>query len=187
MPAWDFASLPALGAIALKERVRRTLVRVVAELMEITDRRAPSIPATKRAVPGVDGIDARFLAHGLRGYVRLVAGMVKANRPWFLARRLYRVLVAALATGAYVIVNEGIWLLADHLDALRLTMATLLSVGAMVVWLVVDHDLWEGRRAPFPRERIHLYNSVTLITFGLGIGVLYAGLFLILLAGAGFV
>jgi small-conductance mechanosensitive channel len=108
--------------------------------------------------------------------------MVKANRPWFLARRLYRVLVAAIGTGAYLVMSQNLWMLSGTVQTSRLIIATILSIGAMVTWIIVDHDLWEKRDGPFEPERARLYNTVTAITFTLGISVLYLGLFLALLA-----
>lgn len=176
------ASLPSLGAFGLRGRVHRAIMRIVAELLE-AETAGPSIPHAERTDPDEQGIDVRFLARWPRGYLRLVAGMVKANRPWFLARRLYRVLVAAIGTGAYIVMSQSLWLLSGTLHTARLIIATILSIGAMVTWVIVDHDLWEKRDGPFEPERALLYNTVTVITFTLGISVLYLGLFLALLAG----
>jgi hypothetical protein len=176
------ASLPSLGSFRLRTRVERTIVGIVAELLR-AERAGPLIPHADRTDPHEQGIDVRFLARRPRGYLRLVAGMVKANRPWFLARRLYRVLVAALGTGAYLVMSQNLWILAGSVQTLRLIIATVLSIGAMVTWIIVDHDLWEKRDGPFEPGRARLYNTVTAITFTLGISVLYLGLFLALLAG----
>lgn len=179
-------SLPALGALGLKIRTRRSLLRVIAELLD-RERSVPSISGTERVDPDEQGVDVRFLARGPRAYLRLFAGMVRANRPWSLARRLYKVLVAALGTGAYVIVNQGIWMLSSYLDAFRLSMATVVSIGVMVAWIIADHDLWEKNDGVLPRGRTRLYNSVTVMTLTIGIAVLYIALFLVLLLGASFV
>jgi hypothetical protein len=176
------ASLPSLGAFGLRKRVHRAIMRIVAELLE-AERAGPSIPHADRTDPDEQGIDVRFLAGWPRGYLRLVAGMVRANRPWFLARRLYRVLVAAIGTGAYLVMSQSLWMLSGHVQTPRLVITTVLSVGAMVTWIIVDHDLWEKRDGPFEPGRARLYNTVTAITFTLGISVLYIGLFLALLAG----
>ena len=176
------ASLPSLGAFGLRARVHRAIMRIVAELLE-AERVGPSIPHADRTDPDEQGIDVRFLASGPRGYLRLVAGMVRANRPWFLARRLYRVLVAAIGTGAYLVMSQSLWMLSGNIQTPRLIIATVLSIGAMVAWVIVDHDLWEKRDGAFEPKRARLYNMVTAITFTLGISVLYVGLFLALLAG----
>jgi hypothetical protein len=176
------ASLPSLGAFGLRARVHRVIMRIVTELLE-AEKAGPSIPHADTTDPHEQGIDLRFLASWPRGYLRLVAGMVKANRPWFLARRLYRVLVAAIGTGAYLVMSQNLWMLAGTVQTLRLIIATVLSIGAMVTWIIVDHDLWEKQDGPFEPGRARLYNAVTTITFTLGISVLYLGLFLALLAG----
>jgi hypothetical protein len=43
------------------------------------------------------------------GHLRLLAGLVRANRPWRLAAKLYGVLAAALAASGYGIVTSDIW------------------------------------------------------------------------------
>jgi hypothetical protein len=43
------------------------------------------------------------------GSARLVAGMVRANRPWRLAARLYNAIAAALAVVAIALVTDDVW------------------------------------------------------------------------------
>jgi hypothetical protein len=92
----------------------------------------------------------RFLGTGPRGPIRLLMGMVNANRPWRLIPQLSGAFAGALAIGAYVVVNQSLWRLSNMLAPLRLMMASIFAVTAMVVWLVIDHHLWErpsGRNA----------------------------------------
>jgi hypothetical protein len=91
--------------------------------------------------------------------------------------------VAAIGTGAYLVMSQNLWMLSGNVQTPRLIFATVLSIGAMVAWITVDHDLWEKRDGTFEPSRAHLYNTVTVITFTLGVSVLYLGLFVVLLGG----
>lgn len=84
----------------------------------------------------------RFVASTIRGRLRLVAGMVRANRPWRLMLGLSSALAAALATSAFGLTQNTIWQLADALDLWRLALAALGSIASPVVWLIADHELW---------------------------------------------
>jgi hypothetical protein len=50
---------------------------------------------------------------GARGHLRLLSGMVLANRPWRLFPSFKGALAAAFATAAYVLVIPTIWMVAD--------------------------------------------------------------------------
>ena len=65
-----------------------------------------------------------------------------------------------------------------------MTLATAFSVGAMVVWIIAAHELWERPSGQVARERAVLYNVVTVLTLMLGVTTLYLALFaIVLLAG----
>ena len=91
-------------------------------------------------------MDLRFVAAVARGNLRLLTGMIRANRPWRLIVRLSRALAAAAAAVALALVTSDLWKLSDALDWIRLLALMVLSVGATVLWLIVSHRLWERPR-----------------------------------------
>jgi hypothetical protein len=185
-------SLPALGAVQTRRRARDAVIRLVdglaGESLEVGERgprrrarvshRIASLAAPVRAVqPPEDDVDLRFVAAVVRGNVRLLAGMVRANRPWRLIVRLSRALASAAAAVVFALVTSDLWVLADALDWLRLLVLTLLSVGASVLWLIVSHRLWETRQGRGSRQQTVLFNVATTLTLLLGVASLYAALF----------
>jgi hypothetical protein len=187
------ASLPALGARQLYRRVREMVVGLVAELTaslgggraDQEPGRPPSQPAApiRRVVPSdAAGIDVRFVLPGIRGQGRLLVGMLRANHPWRLITGLSGSLAAALAAGAFAVVTSDIWQLADSLGPARLAMATVLSIGAMGAWLVIDHELWERPGGRVARDQARLFNAATVLTVALGVGCLYVALLVATLA-----
>ncbi len=97
-------------------------------------------------------VDARFAAPGVLGHLRLWAGMVLANRPWKLFPSFKGALAVAFATAAYALVLPTIWALADAVGWVRLLALMVAAIVAMVVWVVVAHELWER---PGEREVPH--------------------------------
>ncbi len=195
-------SLPALGAVQTRRRARDAVVRLVdglvGESLELGEHgsgrrarvrhRIASLAAPIRAVePAGDDVDLRFVAAVVRGNLRLLAGMVRANRPWRLTVRLSRALAVAAGAVAFAIVTSELWVLANALSWLRLLVLNVLSVGATVLWLIVSHHLWEVRRGPGSREQTVLFNVATTLTLLLGAASLYAGLFVLTFGAAALV
>ena len=125
-----------------------------------------------------------FTARVLTGNLRLLLGMVRANRPWRLAVRLSRALTAAIAAGVFALITRDIWALADHSGWPRLTVIAAGSVVAVVVTLVVGAELWERPRSHRVRKQVLLFNVATTATVVIGVLTLYAVLFVLALAGA---
>ena len=123
------------------------------------------------------------------GRLRLLLGMVLANRPWLLVPGLKSALVAALATGAVATINSTVWLLADSLSWWRLSVATVASIALVVAWIVIDGELWDrpDDDSAQARERSRLYNTSTLVTLTMGVLICYLALYIVNLVWALFV
>jgi uncharacterized membrane protein len=172
-------SLPALGVLRRGRRLHDTLVDAVAALIGDSP---PGRLRTRRALAelGTDvGDDPQqqgifLLARVVTGNIRLLLGMIRANRPARLVGRLSRALVGALAAGSFALVTSDVWRLAHSLDTIRLGALTLITVTLAVVTLIAAHDLWERASSPQVREQVMLFNVATTATLGLGIVTLYA-------------
>ena len=159
---------PEPGAMRARRHPERLLRRLV-NLSELTDERGP------------DGL--AMLARG--GRLRLLGGMVRANRPWRLTVRLYRALIAALAAVALALLTSDVWRIATSLSVVRLGVLTLLSVSLTVVSLIAAHDLWERRGGEPARNEVRLFNAATTLTVVIGVVCLYLLLVAVTLTGAG--
>ena len=185
------------GAVAVRRRSRDLVLRLVDQLLGEPDG-APADPgraagrshrlARRLRELGSDADPAdgsvRFTARVLSGNLRLLVGMVRANRPWQLAARLSRALAAAIAAGVFALVTSDIWRLADALGGLRLTLIAAGSVTAIAATLIVGAGLWERTRDRRTREQVVLFNLATTATVLIGVATLYAALYLLALLGA---
>jgi hypothetical protein len=180
-------SLPALGTLRLYPRVREAVVGLIAHLFADHPAAAGPAPAARlggarplgRAQSG-DHPGTLFVVPGARGHLRLLAGMVRANRPWRLFRGLSKALAGVFAAAAFALTSSDVWRLAPPLGPARQAVLTLGAVAALVTWLIVDHELWERPASRYGRDRAVLYNAATVVTLTLGVLVLYAVLLAVL-------
>jgi hypothetical protein len=196
-------SLPALGTVNVLQRAADAIVRLTAVLLgdaqgESTD--AHDIASRRRRLalhhrlrelrthgqPEDQGVGV--VAGAVSGNLRLLLGMLRANRPWRLATQLSKALIAALAVAVIALVTTDIWLLADRLGPVRLSLLTMGSVIAVILTLIVGAGLWESAPSPSTppaaRAQVTLFNIVTLLTVALGVFALYAALLALTAAGA---
>jgi len=188
-------SVPALGAIATSIRVRETVLRLLDDLLsERLHRPRPQAPTGTRAlvrsrlrgfaypVGQAEAFEAgsvRFVTAGIRGNVRLVLGMVRANRPWRLVAGLSRALVAALGTTAFSLTSPGVWRIANGMGWPRLVALSLSTIAGTCLLIIVVHGLWERSPNPAVREQVALFNAATALTLAFGIFALYVALFVL--------
>lgn len=174
-------SIPGIGGVFIDRRVRNLARTVVAELTDQSDKHNPSM---KRLMRTQDDDVVRYVAPTALSRLRLLVGMVYANRPWRLVTGMSKVMMAAFATGAISLAYPTIWQLSDTMGPWRLSTATILATAALIAWLIIEHKLWERPHSAEKRERAVLYNASTVVTLLIGVTVFHAGLFLLLLLTA---
>jgi hypothetical protein len=189
-------SLPALGLRQLRA-VRAVVPDLVGRLLtDASDERVPPagwapaelasrVPAIRRLVGQGDAGELGYVASRLTGRVRLLTGMVKANRPGRALLGLSKLLVGAFGTAAFALTTNTIWQMGDSLGGLRLAVIMLLGLTALVAWLIVAHDLWEKPSRETSAELARMFNLGTILTITLATAVSYLVLFVgTVLAGA---
>ena len=174
-------SVPGVGGVFIDRRVRSLARTIVAELTDQPDTGDSSVQGlTRTQERGV----VRYVAPTALSRLRLLAGMVYANRPWRLATGMSKVMIAAFATGVVSLAYPTMWQLSATMGSWRLSTATILATVAMVVWLIIEHKLWERPQSVDERERAVLYNASTVVTLLIGVVIFHVGLFILLLLTA---
>ncbi|NYJ06704.1 hypothetical protein [Petropleomorpha daqingensis] len=168
-------SVPALGVLRLPHRAEDVVVRLVLDLLG-TSAASPVATAGLAVLGDEESSSRRLVLPALLGRWRLFGGMVRANRPWRLVGALSGALLAAFAASVFGVFTVTLWVLADRLGVARLSVITGLSVAAMVVYLIVQHGLWERPEDARQRRLARLYNVTTAATLVLGVLVFYAAL-----------
>lgn len=174
-------SIPGLGGAFIQRRVHHLARTVVTEMTGRSPRRDTPAPRLQRVQ---DDHGIHYLAPSAMSRLRLLAGMVYANRPWRLVTGMSKVMMAAFATGAVSLAYPTMWQLAASMGPWRLSTATVLSSAALIAWLIIEHKLWERPSSERERERAVLYNASTVLTLTIGVVVFHAALFLLLLLTA---
>jgi hypothetical protein len=174
-------SIPGVGGVFIDRQVKNLARTIVAEVTEQSDTHHSSVKHLTRTQ---DDDVVRYVAPTALSRLRLLMGMVYANRPWRLAAGLSKVLMAAFATGAVSLAYPTIWQLSDTMGPWRLGTATILASTSLIVWLILNHKLWERPHSRDERERAVMYNASTVVTLTIGVAILHIGLFILLLVTA---
>ncbi|MEU4236791.1 hypothetical protein [Actinoplanes sp. NPDC026619] len=186
LPALGLRQLPAVRAV-VPDLVGRLLADASDERVPPVGREPAELASRVTAVHRVDGGgdpgEWRYVASRLTGRVRLLTGMVRANRPGRALLGLSKLLVGAFGTAAFALTTETIWKMGDSLGPLRLTVIMLLGLTALVAWLIIAHDLWQKPDQDTPPELARMFNWGTTLTLALATAVSYV----VLLVGTAFV
>lgn len=196
-------SVPALGAVDLRDRAAEVALRMMDRLFtrRSEDGRQSARPTRMRArmrarvrarVQELEELSSplgrpytpdketvRFVTAAGQGNLRLLVGMVRANRPWRLVSGLSHALVGALGAGAFALASPGLWQIADGMGLGRVLTLAFGSMAAISGTLIVAHGLWERSPSPEARDRVVLMNLATSFTVILGVLTLYAALLII--------
>jgi hypothetical protein len=167
------AAIALIGDIAAEalERPNQIKARGPAEILA---------PIRRETAPDARA-EVRYVRPAGLGHVRLLSGMVRANRPWRAFSGLSSAVVAAFGTGAYALLSTSIWQLSGELGWPRLVAIMLCAVTAMVAWLIIGHDLWEKAEGGKGLKDAGLYNAATALTLGIAVLCGYAAMFVLLL------
>jgi hypothetical protein len=176
--------VPALKVLRPADQARDIVAGLILEwasgdrVDEAKHRLEERVPSLHRVEPDDDDIDLRLTSSA--GQLRMLAGMVRVNRPWRLVLGLRGALAAAVATAAFGLVSSPVWQVSAAMSTLRLWVATVVSLASIIGWLILNHGLWQHPKGTDPRERrrIRLYNAATLLTLAVGVLVSYGALFL---------
>ena len=178
-------SLPGLGAVLVRRRAQRAVVHLVQTL---TGHEPHAEPGTTRPPHTAwfsplrrvhdDDNHTHLALVGLRGRLRLLAGMVRDNRPWRLVPHLSSATAAAAATGAYAIITTSFWTMSASLSPLRLLLINLVAILAMATWLIAYNHLWDRPEDTDARVKAVLYNAATAITIIIGVACMYMLLYI---------
>lgn len=188
--------VPALGAVGVRRRLLQTVARLLQGLLSESedgaddqlgrsqrlDRRAGQLGRATQGGP--DQTELRFTARVLTGNLRLLLGMIRANRPWRLAAGLSRALTAALAAGVFALVTPDIWQLSATYGGARLLTIGVAAVSATSATLILGAHLWERPLRPQVRKQVALFNLATTATVLIGVLSFYAALLLLAAAAA---
>ena len=203
-------SVPALGAFFTRARALRGVSHLVSEHLnprrtseersggeDEKDRPEPGHPANEQSAKARrtraplghiessdDEIDEHIALIGPRGGARLLAGMIRANRPWRLLPSLSPALAGAAAGSAFGIFYSNIWMLADAFSGWRFVMVGALAIAAMIIWIIADNGLWELSSDFDTREQVAIANTATTLTITIAVLYMYVLLYVITFSAA---
>ncbi|RZQ64568.1 hypothetical protein [Amycolatopsis suaedae] len=185
-------SLPAFGGTGLRRRLTAAVVAIVSHFVAYAGgagndqprpRRQLPVPGARMSSTHPDPSRLDITVSGRRATARLLAGMVRVNRPWRLLRGLSTALAGALTGIAFGVLYSSIWSLGSALGPLRLAGVTVTAVAAMAVWLIVGHRLWEPQQPATERDReVRLRNASTVATVTAGTVAFFLAMLAIALA-----
>jgi hypothetical protein len=194
-------SLPALGAVRRRHRLCGLVVQLIAHLAQhnvghtlpaggiaaghdLAGRVGSFLIRGRRIPAPAPDADQHLAMVGLPGRLRMLVGIVRANRPWRLVPSLQGATAAAAATAAFALFYSGIWPMAVTVHPLRLASISVLAVIAMVLWFVCYNHLWDRPSSHGQRGEALLHNVSTVLTLTIGVMVMYVVLFLMTMLAA---
>ncbi len=174
-------SIPGVGGMFIDRRVK-SLAQII--VGEVTCQPRNQNSSVKRLTRRQDQDVVRYVAPSALSRLKLLTGMVYANRPWRLVSGMSKVMMAAFAAGAVSLAYPTIWQLSATMGPWRLSAATILATAAMIAWLIIEHKLWERPQSRSERDRAVLYNASTVVTLTIGVVIFHAAVFVLLLLTA---
>ena len=161
-------SLPSLGWIDLRRKLRNSLTSIIEQLYYSTSRVAPKIHPLihpKAVEPNEDETPKQRYIHRwfILSWIQLILGLTRANEPWkniFNFKRLFQLLLQlglmyrfSPCLGAeYTVLHN------------RFIILMLIAILGMTGWLLYAHQLIERKTAKSQRVYRYIYNFTTVFT-----------------------
>lgn len=171
-------SLPSFGAFPLKKRIRKALTYII-ELLYKNDERDQEqkteaqmnwrflLSKVEQVTPKEEdeSTDSRYVINSyVFGWLRILSGMVFANRPWMALTSFKKILTLAFATGTYISIFSTPWALSVAYSIPRFVILMIISILGMVTWITFAHKLWEKPTSKSQSQYRKLYNLTTVMT-----------------------
>ncbi|GAE93539.1 hypothetical protein JCM21714_2626 [Gracilibacillus boraciitolerans JCM 21714] len=195
-------SLPGLGAFPLIKRIKESILLLVQEMNVEKSKNEDLMSSDKnhhfmrklkfnQLSPILKDIsdekDSNFgvrytVKSRLRGGIRMITGMVRANRPWLLFPSFIKILIVAFTTGVYALVFPTLWKLSHSYEAMRMVLVSVIAISLLVFWIIMSHSLWEKRDNRYSNYLRKLYNGTTILTLLTTVVLYYFILFVFFIA-----
>lgn len=171
-----FVSLPSFGAFPFKKRIVKAITYIIELLYNKEYKKAEKINKkinwnyifsnVKHVTPEkAVKTDVRLILQSrIIGLLRVLAGMVYANKPWKTLGSFKTILTLAFATGTYISIFSTPWQLSVAYTPGRFILLMSLSMIGMVVWMIFAHHLWEKSTSKTQIQYRRLYNMTTVMT-----------------------
>ncbi|MFD2658223.1 hypothetical protein [Gracilibacillus thailandensis] len=166
------------------EEAAKDGLRIVNGYILVSKKGLERFSPVRRETPlnGEKNIDVRFtIPSRYLGGLRILPGMVRANRPCRMFPSFIKVMVVAFTTGTYALIFPTSWMLASAYDTWRMIILSVVSIIAMVTWIIVAHKLWESPRIETNNLKRMLYNITTVCTLVISVTLFYLNLYLLFL------
>jgi len=188
-----FLSLPALGW-SVEKRVTSMVVQVIEDI----HYKKESSSDKKRN----ERVDNTFLMNKVRklqknekeevilryllspkvsGRLTLISGMTYDNKPWRLMPSLKNIFAIAFSSGTFAMIYPTLWGLANSYSPVRLAGLAILAIMSLMFWITQSHNLWEKESISGNERYRKLYNTTTIITLLLAVGLFHIMLVLMFL------
>lgn len=180
-------SLPPLGMIGVAARTCDLLATLVDSASRAGGPDAPALEAAvgrvkvEQHVPSGDGELTTTTLTGRFSTPRMLAGMLRSNRPGRLLPAMTGSITVAVAAGAFGTFYGTLASVADALPSLRLLLVSILVICAFTSWLIISNNLWSRESEQGGMWRGRLDNLSTIVTVGVSVALMYLILFLIML------
>lgn len=179
-------SLPPLGAIRVAQRTRDLVMTLLRAASTASN---PDASAIQAALSGAN-VEQHLSDEG-KGVIttlagtftapRMLAGMLRSNRPGRLLPAMTGCIAVAVASGAFGIFYGTLAAVADPLSSPRLLLISALVITLLTCWLIITNRLWTRQSHPDRIWQRCLDNTSTLITVGVSVVLMYVILFVAML------